>query len=224
MDVKSVREQFPILHQEVNGHELVYLDSTATSQKPISVIEAVNDYYRNDNSNVHRGVHTLGSRATDLYEGAREKVRAHIHAKSQKEIIFNRGTTAGINIVAQSYRSKITADDEIVITPMEHHSNIIPWQQLARATGATLKYIPLQKDGTISLDDVRKTVTENTKIVAIAHVSNVLGTINPIKEVAKIAHEKGSIIVVDGAQSAPHLKVDVQDLDCDFYAFSGHKM
>src|SRR5690625_2888862 len=205
MDVKSVREQFPILHQEVNGHELVYLDSSATSQKPISVIEAVDDYYRNHNSNVHRGVHTLGTRATDLYEGAREKVRAHINASSSAEIIFNRGTTAGLNIVSQGYaRSNLNVEDEIVITQMEHHSNIIPWQQVAKATGATLKYIPLQPDGTVTLEDVRKTVTENTKIVAISHVSNVLGTVNPIKEIAEIAHEQGAIIVVDGAQGAPH--------------------
>ncbi|MEI3611610.1 cysteine desulfurase [Pseudogracilibacillus sp. SO30301A] len=225
MDVRKVREQFPILDQEVNGHPLVYLDSSATAQKPIKVIEAVNNYYRQTNSNVHRGVHTLGSQATDLYEGARDKVRRFINARSTAEIIFNRGTTTGINVVAQSYGlQNVTAEDEIVITPMEHHSNIIPWQQVAKKTGATLKYIPLQEDGTISLEDVKETVTNKTKIVAIAHVSNVLGTINPIKEIAKIAHENGAVIVVDGAQSAPHLKIDVQDLDCDFYAFSGHKM
>lgn len=225
MDVQAIREQFPILNQEVNGHPLVYLDSSATSQKPIQVIEAVDSYYRQTNSNVHRGVHTLGSRATDLYEGAREKVKNFINAKSSTEIIFNRGTTTAINMVAQSYGlTNVTANDEIVITEMEHHSNIIPWQQVAKITGATLKYIPLQEDGTISLDDVRQTITSDTKIVAIAHVSNVLGTINPIKEVAKIAHENGAVIVVDGAQSAPHLQVDVQDLNCDFYAFSGHKM
>src|SRR5699024_4138660 len=175
--------------------------------------------------NVHRGVHTLGSRATDIYEGAREKTRRIINAKSTAEIIFNRGTTTALNIVAQSYGlDNVSEDDEIVITPMEHHSNIIPWQQVAKRTGATLKYIPLQEDGTVSLDDVRETVTNKTKIVAIAHVSNVLGTINPVKEIAEIAHENGAIIVVDGAQSAPHLQVDVQDLNCDFYAFSGHKM
>lgn len=225
MDVQTIREQFPILDQEVNGHPLVYLDSSATSQKPIQVIEAVDHYYRLANSNVHRGVHTLGSRATDLYEGAREKVKNFIHAKSSTEVIFNRGTTTAINIVAQSYGlANVTAGDEIVITPMEHHSNIIPWQQVAKITGATLKYIPLQEDGTITLEDARNTITNKTKIVAIAHVSNVLGTINPIKELTKIAHENGAIIVVDGAQSAPHLKIDVQDLDCDFYAFSGHKM
>ena len=225
MDVQAIREQFPILNQEVNGHSLVYLDSSATSQKPIQVIEAVDNYYRQTNSNVHRGVHTLGSRATDLYEGAREKVKNFIHAKSSAEIIFNRGTTTALNMVAQSYGlANVKAGDEIVITEMEHHSNIIPWQQVAKITGATLKYIPLQEDGTISLDDARHTITSNTKLVAIAHVSNVLGTINPIKEVAEIAHENGAVIVVDGAQSAPHLNVDVQDLNCDFYAFSGHKM
>ncbi len=225
MDIKAIREQFPILDQEVNGHPLVYLDSSATSQKPISVIEAVNDYYRLTNSNVHRGVHTLGSKATDLYEGAREKVKQFINAKSSAEIIFNRGTTTGINVVAQSYGlQNVQVGDEIVITPMEHHSNIIPWQQVAKIKGATLKYIPLQDDGTISLENVRETVTERTKIVAVAHVSNVLGTINPVKEIANIAHEHGAVIVVDGAQSAPHLQVDVLDLDCDFYTFSGHKM
>ena len=225
MDVQAIREQFPILDQEVNGHPLVYLDSSATAQKPIQVIEAVDSYYKLSNSNVHRGVHTLGSRATDLYEGAREKVKNFINAKSSTEIIFNRGTTTALNIVAQSYGlANVTKGDDIVITPMEHHSNIIPWQQVAKITGATLKYIPLQEDGTVSLDDVRSTVTNHTKIVAIAHVSNVLGTINPVKEIAKIAHENGAVIVVDGAQSAPHLDVDVQDLDCDFYAFSGHKM
>ena len=225
MDIRAIREQFPVLDQEVNGHTLVYLDSSATSQKPISVIEAVDHYYRTTNSNVHRGVHTLGSRATDLYEGAREKTRRFINAKSTSEIIFNRGTTTGLNIVAQSYGlANVNEGDEIVITPMEHHSNIIPWQQVAKIKGATLKYIPLQEDGTITLEDVRNTVTNQTKIVAIAHVSNVLGTINPVKEIAKIAHENGAVIVVDGAQSAPHMKIDVQDLDCDFYAFSGHKM
>ncbi len=225
MDVQAIREQFPILNQEVNGHPLVYLDSSATSQKPIQVIEAVDSYYRLHNSNVHRGVHTLGSRATDLYEGAREKVKNFINAKTSTEIIFNRGTTTALNIVAQSYGlANVSEGDEIVITPMEHHSNIIPWQQVAKVKGATLKYIPLQEDGTISLDDVRNIVTTNTKIVAVAHVSNVLGSINPVKEIATIAHENGAVIVVDGAQSAPHVNVDVQDLNCDFYAFSGHKM
>ncbi|WP_342490936.1 cysteine desulfurase [Bacillus sp. FSL R5-0422] len=225
MNIKDVREQFPILHQQVNGHDLVYLDSAATSQKPRVVIDAMNEYYRSYNSNVHRGVHTLGTRATDAYEGAREKVRAFIRASSVQEIIFTRGTTTALNTVAISYaRANLKEGDEIVITHMEHHANIIPWQQAAKATGATLKYIPLQEDGTLSLEDVKQTITHQTKIVAVTHVSNVLGTINPIKDIAKIAHDHGAIIVVDGAQSIPHMQIDVQDLDCDFFAFSGHKM
>ena len=225
MDVKSIREMFPILNQEVNGHPLVYLDSSATAQKPVQVIEAVDQYYRENNSNVHRGVHTLGTRATDQYEGSREKVRRFLNADSTAEVIFTRGTTTSINTIAYGYaRPNLKPGDEIVLTEMEHHSNIIPWQQAAKATGAQLKYIPLQKDGTVTLEDVENTVTDNTKIVAITHVSNVLGTINPIKEIAEIAHRHGAVIVVDGAQGAPHMKVDVKDLNCDFYAFSGHKM
>ncbi|RSL30355.1 cysteine desulfurase [Salibacterium salarium] len=225
MDVKEIRKQFPILHQEVNGSPLVYLDSAATSQKPYKVIEAVEDYYQRYNSNVHRGVHTLGSLATDGYEGAREKVRSFIQAASAQEIVFTRGTTTAINTVAYSYgRSNLKEGDEIVLTQMEHHSNIIPWQQTAKATGATLKYIPMQADGTLSLEDVKATITSNTKIVAITHVSNVLGTINPVKEITRIAHDNGAVTVVDGAQSVPHMKVNVQELDCDFFAFSGHKM
>lgn len=225
MDIHDIRQLFPILHQEVNGKPLVYLDSAATSQKPVQVIEAIDKYYREINSNVHRGVHTLGTRATDGYEGAREKVRKFINAKSTEEIIFTRGTTTALNTVAASYaRANLHEGDEIIISYMEHHSNIIPWQQVAKQTGAILKYLPLQEDGTISLEDVRETVNPNTKIVSIMQVSNVLGVVNPIKDIAKIAHENGAIMVVDGAQSTPHLKVDVQDLDCDFFAFSGHKM
>lgn len=225
MNAKEIRKLFPILDQEVNGHPLVYLDSAATSQKPYSVIEALNKYYQEDNSNVHRGVHTLGTRATDKYEGAREKVRRFINASSTSEVIFTRGTTTSINTIANSFgRDNVKEGDEIVISYMEHHSNLIPWQQLAKRNHATLKYVPMQEDGTITLEDVRNTVTSKTKIVAIMHVSNVLGTINPIKEITKIAHNNGAFMVVDGAQSTPHLKVDVQDLDCDFYAFSGHKM
>ncbi|WP_050180174.1 cysteine desulfurase [Domibacillus robiginosus] len=225
MNAKELKKYFPILDQEVNGHPLVYLDSAATSQKPVQVIEALEHYYRYANSNVHRGVHTLGNRATDLYEGAREKVRKFINAASTKEIVFLRGTTTALNLVAQSYgRANVKEGDEIVITMMEHHSNIIPWQQLAKATGATLKYIPLQEDGTLSLEDVRKTVTPNTKIVSVMMVSNVLGTINPIADITKIAHENGAVMVVDAAQAAPHMKVDVAQLNCDFLAFSGHKM
>ena len=225
MNVQDVRRDFPILDQKVNGHPLVYLDSAATSQTPTAVIEAVEDYYRRYNSNVHRGVHTLGSMATDGYEGARSKVQKFLGAKRSEEIVFTRGTTTALNIVASSYgRANLAAGDEIVITPMEHHSNIIPWQQAAKATGATLKYIPLQPDGTMTLEDVRETVTENTKIVAISHVSNVLGTINAVKDIAAIAHEHDAVIVVDGAQAVPHMKVDVQGMDVDFYAISGHKM
>lgn len=225
MDIHEIRKQFPILDQKVNGKQLVYFDSGATSQKPIQVIETLERYYKEYNSNVHRGVHTLGTKATDAYEGAREKVRKFINAKSMEEIIFTRGTTTALNTVAASYGMEhVKTGDEIVISYMEHHSNIIPWQQVAKKTGATLKYLPLQEDGTISLEDVRQTITPNTKIVSIMYVSNVLGTINPIKEIAEIAHQNGAIMVVDGAQSTPHMKVDVQDLNCDFYAFSAHKM
>ncbi|MBN8235498.1 cysteine desulfurase [Halobacillus kuroshimensis] len=225
MDVKAVREQFPILQQEVNGHPLVYLDSSATSQKPLQVIEKLDEYYRGYNSNVHRGVHTLGTKATDEYEGAREKVRRFINASSTQEVIFTRGTTTAINTVASSYgRANLSEGDEVVITQMEHHSNIIPWQQVVKETGAVLKYIPMQPDGTVRLEDAEATITDKTKIVAMMHVSNVLGTINPVKEVAEIAHRKGAVMLVDGAQSVPHMSIDVQDLDADFYAFSGHKM
>lgn len=221
----SIREQFPILHQEINGHPLVYLDSAATSQKPRAVIDAVKHYYEYENSNVHRGVHTLGSRATDAYEGAREKVAKFINARRTQEIIFTRGTTTALNLVASSYaRANCKEGDEIVLTQMEHHSNLIPWQQVAKETGATLKYIPLQPDGHIELADVEQTITSRTKIVAIAYVSNVMGLVHPVKQIAEIAHRNGAVIVVDGAQSTPHMKVDVQELDCDFYALSGHKM
>ncbi|MGM9929171.1 MAG: cysteine desulfurase [Bacillus sp. (in: firmicutes)] len=225
MNANEIRKLFPILDQEVNGKPLVYLDSAATSQKPQSVIDTLDRYYREYNSNVHRGVHTLGTKATDAYEGAREKVRKFINAASTEEIIFTRGTTTSLNTIANSYgRTNVKAGDEIVISMMEHHSNIIPWQQLAIQTGATLRYIPLQEDGTISLEEARKVITPKTKIVSIMHVSNVLGVINPVKELAAIAHENGAVMVVDGAQGAPHIKLDVQDLDCDFYALSGHKM
>lgn len=225
MNAKEIKKLFPILDQQVNGNPLVYLDSAATSQKPIQVIEKLDDYYRRYNSNVHRGVHTLGTLATDEYEGAREKVRAFLNAQDTAEIVFTRGTTTAINLVAQSYGTDHVGEgDEIVITPMEHHSNIIPWQQLAKRKGAVLKYIPLQEDGTISLADVETTITERTKIVSVVYVSNVLGTVNPIAEMAKVAHKHGAVMVVDGAQAAPHVHVDVQQLDCDFFAFSAHKM
>lgn len=220
MNAQEVRKLFPILHQEVNGKPLVYFDSAATSQKPVPVIEALEKYYREYNSNVHRGVHTLGTRATDAYEGAREKVRRFINAKSTQEVIFTRGQQLLSIQWRTSYGlSNLSEGDEIVITPMEHHSNIIPWRQVAKKTGATLKYIPLKEDGSIDLQDVENTVTEHTKIVSVMQVSNVLGTINPVKEIGAIAHKHGAIMVVDGAQSTPHLKVDVQDLDCDFLLF-----
>lgn len=225
MNPYEIRKLFPILDQEVNDHPLVYLDSAATSQKPVQVIETVANYYRQINSNVHRGVHTLGTKATDAYEGAREKVRKFLGAKSIEEIVFTRGTTASLNLVAASYGyENLHEGDEMVITYMEHHSNLIPWQQVAKRTGATLKYFPLQDDGTLSLEDVKATITPNTKLVAVTMVSNVLGTMNPIKDIAKIAHENGAVMVVDAAQGAPHMTIDVQDLDCDFLALSGHKM
>ncbi|MTV23168.1 cysteine desulfurase [Staphylococcus delphini] len=225
LNVEAIIKDFPILEQQVNGKRLAYLDSTATSQKPKQVIDALSDYYERYNSNVHRGVHTLGSLATDGYEGARETVRRFIHAKYFEEIIFTRGTTAAINMIAHSYGdANVSEGDEIVVTQMEHHANLVPWQQLAKRQGATLKFIPMAEDGTITLEAVRETVSERTKIVAIAHVSNVLGTINDIKAIAEIAHEHGAVISVDGAQSVPHMKVDVQDLNVDFYSFSGHKM
>nr|WP_308195441.1 cysteine desulfurase [Paenibacillus mellifer] len=225
MHAEELKKQFPILQQEVNGHPLVYLDSAASSQKPAVVIEALKHYYEWDNANVHRGVHTLGSRATDAYENAREKVARFIGAARREEIIFTRGTTTALNLVASSYGvAAVGEGDEIVITPMEHHSNLIPWQQLAMKKKAVLKYIPLQPDGHIDLADAEKTITAKTKIVATAYVSNVLGVVNPIKELAAIAHRNGAVMVVDGAQSTPHMKVNVQELDADFYAFSGHKM
>lgn len=222
---EEIRKHFPILDQTVNEHPLVYLDSAATSQTPVQVIDAISNYYLHNNSNVHRGVHTLGNRATDDYEGAREKVRKFINAEHLEEIIFTRGTTASLNLVAASYgRDFVKEGDEIVITYMEHHSNIIPWQQVAKETGATLKYIDLEEDGTISLEAVKEAVTDKTKVVAMTYASNVLGTINPIKEITEIAHAHGAVMVVDAAQAAPHLPIDVQALNCDFLAFSGHKM
>lgn len=225
MLTNKIREQFPILKEEVNGKPVVYLDSAATSQKPQAVIEAVSHYYETSNANVHRGVHTLGNLATDAYEGARDKVRAFINANEVAEIIFTRGTTTSLNLVAQSYgMMNVEEGDEIVISYMEHHSNIIPWQQVAKAKKATLKYIELTEDGEITLDAVKAQVTDKTKIVSVAYASNVLGTINPVKEIAEIAHAHGAVMVVDAAQAAPHLKIDVQNINCDFLAFSGHKM
>ncbi|KQL19209.1 cysteine desulfurase [Cytobacillus solani] len=225
MDNSNIRKLFPILGQTINGYPLAYLDSAASAQKPIQVIETLKYYYEQDNANVHRGVHTLGSRATEAYEGARAKVARFIHAEWGEEIIFTRGTTSSINLVASSYARAVCKEgDEIVVSAMEHHSNLLPWQQAAKATGAVLKYIPLQTDGTFSIEEAENMITNRTKIVSISHISNVLGVANPVKQIAAIAHNRGAVIMVDGAQSIPHIKVDVQELDCDFYAFSGHKM
>lgn len=225
MDIQKIRQDFPILGEQVNGKDLIYLDTSATSQTPLKVIEAMNDYYREYNSNVHRGVHTLGTKATDAYEKARMKVRSFINAKRFEEIVYTRGTTAAINLVARSLGDLVIHEgDEIVVNEMEHHANIVPWQELAKRKGAKLVFIPLEEDGTIALDSVKAAMSDKTKIVAITHVSNVLGTINDIKSIAEVAHEHGAYISVDGAQAVPHMKVDVQDLDVDFYAFSGHKM
>lgn len=221
--LENIKKDFPILTQTVNDESLVYLDNAATTQKPLTVLSAITDYYQNDNANVHRGVHTLAERATRNYEAAREKVRAFIHAGSTREILFTRGTTTSLNWVAKFAEQILTASDEVVISIMEHHSNIVPWQQVTERTGATLKFVYL-KDGMLDMEDLRAKVTDKTKFVAIAQVSNVLGVVNPIKKISEIAHMHGAYMVVDGAQSTPHMKVDVQDLGADFFAFSGHKM
>jgi len=221
--LEGIKKDFPVLNQIVNDEPLVYLDNAATTQKPLKVLAAIKDYYENDNANVHRGVHTLAERATEKYEAAREKVRHFINAKSTKEVLFTRGTTTSINWVAQFARQILKTGDEIVISIMEHHSNIVPWQEVVKKTGAILKFVYL-KDGQLDMDDLRKKITNQTKFVSIAHVSNVLGTINPVEEITKIAHEHGAYMVVDGAQSTPHMAIDLQKMDVDFFAFSGHKM
>lgn len=225
LDVATLRKDFPILDQVVNDEALVYLDNAATTQKPQAVLDVLTHYYHHDNANVHRGVHTLAERATQAYEAAREKVRRFIQAKETAEVIFTRGTTTSLNWIAQSYgEAFIKEGDEIVISYMEHHANVIPWQQLAKRKKAVLKYIPLTEEGFLDMQAAQAMITDKTAIVAIAHVSNVLGVINPVAELAKLAHAHQAIMVVDGAQSVPHMKIDVQALDCDFYAFSGHKM
>ena len=223
IDVEKIRKDFPILDQIVNDEPLVYLDNAATTQKPKVVLEAVNRYYQEDNANVHRGVHTLAERATASYEGARETVRRFINASSTKEVLFTRGTTTGLNWIGRFAEEILEEGDEVLISIMEHHSNILPWQEACRKTGAKLEYVYL-KDGGLDLEDFRKKLTDRTKFVSIAHASNVLGVINPVQEIAQLAHEKGAIVVVDGAQSVPHMKIDVQTLDADFFVFSGHKM
>ena len=221
----KIKNDFPILFQEVNDEPLVYLDNAATSQKPKQVIESLVHFYEHDNANVHRGVHTLAERATSSYEGAREKVRQFIHAKSTKEVLFTRGTTTAINWLSRSYGdANVSAGDEIIISQMEHHSNIVTWQELAKRQKAKLVYVNLTDEGELDVEDFKSKLNDKTKIVSIAHASNVLGVINPIKELVKLTHEVGAVFVVDGAQSVPHMAVDVVDLDADFYAFSGHKM
>lgn len=224
-DIAAIRRDFPILNQQVNGHPLVYLDNAASSQKPVQVIEAVDQYYRLDNANVHRGVHRLSQRATDAYEGARSKVRGFLNASSDKEIIFVRGATEAINLVAQSFvRPQLQAGDEILISYLEHHANIVPWQMVCEQTGAKLKVIPMTESGELDLSDFDGLLTNRTKMMAIGQVSNALGTVNPVKQMTEKAKAKGIPVLIDGAQAVPHMQVDVQELDCDFYVLSGHKM
>ncbi|MGS4787839.1 cysteine desulfurase [Streptococcus sp. P25B114] len=223
IDFERIRKDFPILDQVVNDELLVYLDNAATTQKPQQVLDVLADYYQTDNANVHRGVHTLSERATARYEDARQKVADFIQAKSSKEILFTRGTTTGLNWVAQFAREILQPDQEVIISVQEHHSNIIPWQQACQKTGAKLRYVPL-KDGELDVDSLKSMLSEKTKFVSLAHVSNVLGGVAPIGEIAELVHEVEAYLVVDGAQSVPHMAVNVQELDVDFYAFSGHKM
>jgi len=224
-DVSRAREDFPILMQTVHGRPLVYLDNAATSQKPRGVIECESRYYATLNANIHRGLHDLSQRATEAFEAAREKVRCFINAADTKEIVFVRGTTEAINLVAQSYgRSRFKPGDEILLTEMEHHSNIVPWQLLCEQTGAVLRVAPMDDVGELLLDEFEKLLSPRTKLVTVAHVSNALGTVNPVRRIVDLAHSVGIPVVVDGAQAVPHLKVDVRALNCDFYAFSGHKL
>lgn len=223
LDAYKIRQDFAILDQVVNDEPLVYLDNAATTQKPQVVLDALMAYYHEDNANVHRGVHTLAERATATYEASREKIRQFINAKSTKEILFTRGTTTGLNWVGRFAEQVLEPGDEVVISIMEHHSNIIPWQEACKKTGANLVYAYL-RDGQLDMEDLANKITEKTKFVSLAQVSNVLGCINPVKEIAKLAHQVGAYMVVDGAQSAPHMATDVQDLDCDFFTLSGHKM
>ncbi|MGH7766649.1 MAG: SufS family cysteine desulfurase, partial [Candidatus Binatia bacterium] len=225
LDVARIREDFPILKQRVHGRPLVYLDNAATTQKPEVVIDAVSRYYRTDNANVHRGLHQLSERATEAYEGARRKVQRFINAADVREIIFVRGSTEGINLVAQSYgRANLGAGDEIVISAMEHHSNIVPWQLLCAEKGARMRVAPINDDGELPVEEYERLLTVKTKLVAVAHVSNALGTVNPIRRLIELAHRRNIPVLIDGAQAAPHMKIDVRELDADFYVFSSHKV
>jgi cysteine desulfurase/selenocysteine lyase len=224
LDVASIRADFPILNQEVHGCRLAFLDNAASSQRPSAVIDTVSHYYQHDHANVHRGVHTLSHRATDAYEGAREKVRSFINATSISEVVFTSGTTASINLVAASLGQDVSAGDEILISHMEHHSNIVPWKLLCERTGATLRVAPINQQGELLVDEMIALMNKKTRLVALAHVSNALGTINPIEQIIKAAHEYDIPVLIDGAQATPHAQVDMQKLGCEFYAFSGHKM
>lgn len=224
LDVESIRKDFPILSRKVNGFPLVYLDNAATSQKPKAVIDSLVDYYSNYNANIHRGVHTLSQEATDAYEQAREKIRTHFNAHQAKEIIFTSGTTHAINLVATGFRSILQDGDEIIVSSVEHHSNIVPWQMLCEATGALLKVLPINQKGELLMDAFSEMVSTNTKLIVVNHISNALGTINPIEEIIQKAHEAGAAVLVDGAQACAHIKPDLQALDVDFYTCSAHKM
>ncbi len=224
LDINKIRADFPILSRKVNGKPLVYFDNGATSQKPQIVIDAIAEYYQEINANIHRGVHTLSQLATDAYEVSRAKIQSHIHAKFAHEVIFTSGTTHAINAVANGFASLIKSGDEVLVSAMEHHSNIVPWQMLCEKTGAILRVIPMNENGELIMAEYDKLLSDKTKIVTVNHISNALGTINPIKYMIDKAHEFGAAILIDGAQAVPHLKPDVQELDCDFYVFSGHKM
>ena len=222
--LERIRDEFPILDQQINGEDLIYLDNAASTQKPKSVINAIKDYYENDHSNVHRGVHTLSVRATEAYENARAKVAEFLNSPNKHQIIFTKGTTDSVNLIASSVTNLIQEDDEILITSMEHHSNIVPWQELCKRTGAVLKVIPINENGELMIDEYKNMVSDKTKLISVVHLSNTLGTINPIEDIIEIAKSYDVITVIDGAQAAGHLPIDVQKLDCDFYLFSGHKI
>jgi cysteine desulfurase/selenocysteine lyase len=224
-DIEKLRKEFPVLHQQVNGRDLIYFDNAATSQKPLSVINALVDYYKGYNANIHRGIHTLAEKATKAYEETRHTARDFINASSEQEIIFTRGVTEGINLVASSYgKAFLREGDEIIISGLEHHSNIVPWQLIAQEKKAHLKIISVSGEGELDIDTYKKLLTSRTRIVSVNHASNSLGTINPVKEVIQLAHQAGAVVIIDGAQAGAHLEIDVQDLDCDFYTLSAHKM
>ena len=223
-ELNRVRENFPILDQDINGSKLIYFDNAASTQKPSRVIKSIKEYYESDHSNVHRGVHSLSIRATESYEKSRRVISSYINAKHEHEVIHTKGTTEAINLVAQSISDQIKENDEILISAMEHHSNIVPWQELCRRTGAVLKVIPINEKGEINLDEMNRLISSKTRIISITHVSNTLGTINPIKKVINLAKSVDALTLIDGAQAAAHMRIDVQDIDCDFYVFSGHKL